>query len=87
MLRTQRCKPAEALHHAYHLSLQHPNYTFDPFPDLPADFGPSIPDDGIEGYLRVRFSDCFQAASPPWPVFHPHATSQLPRRYVLRINA
>eukprot|EP00775_Hariotina_reticulata_P009675 gene9675-9833_t len=33
--------------------LQTDNYTFDPFPDLPADFGPGVPDDGIDGYLRV----------------------------------
>lgn len=30
------------------------NYTFDPFPDLPADFGPEVPDEGIDGLLRVR---------------------------------
>eukprot|EP00879_Flechtneria_rotunda_P003265 GHRR01003490.1.p1 GENE.GHRR01003490.1~~GHRR01003490.1.p1 ORF type:complete len:766 (+),score=335.12 GHRR01003490.1:402-2699(+) len=33
------------------------NYTFDPFPDLPADFGPEVPDEGIDGYLRVADPD------------------------------
>jgi len=26
---------------------------FDPFPDLPADFGPEVPDEGIDGLLLV----------------------------------
>lgn len=26
---------------------------FDPFPDLPADFGPEVPDEGIDGLLFV----------------------------------
>jgi hypothetical protein len=34
------------------------NYTFDPFPDLPADFGPEVPDDGIDGLLRVSTAIC-----------------------------
>jgi len=36
------------------------DFTFDPFPDLPADFGPEIPEDGIDGWLVVRF--CAAAA-------------------------
>ncbi|WIA31843.1 hypothetical protein OEZ86_002709 [Tetradesmus obliquus] len=38
------------------------NYTFDPFPDLPADFGPEVPDEGIDGLLRV--ADPEDACSP-----------------------
>jgi hypothetical protein len=30
------------------------DYTFDPFPDLPADFGPEIPEEGVDGLLLVR---------------------------------
>ncbi|KAG2494928.1 hypothetical protein HYH03_006863 [Edaphochlamys debaryana] len=29
-----------------------PSYVLDPLPDIPADFGPDIPDAGIDGYLR-----------------------------------
>lgn len=29
------------------------NFSLDPFPDLPADFGPEVPDEGIEGALRL----------------------------------
>ncbi|KIZ01893.1 hypothetical protein MNEG_6073 [Monoraphidium neglectum] len=29
------------------------DFTFDPFPDLPADFGPEIPDDGVDGLLLM----------------------------------
>ncbi|KAK9916228.1 hypothetical protein WJX75_000255 [Coccomyxa subellipsoidea] len=29
------------------------NYTFDPLPDMPADFGPRVPLDGLEGVLVV----------------------------------
>jgi hypothetical protein len=31
---------------------------FDPFPDLPADFGPEVPEEGIDGLLLVRGSIC-----------------------------
>lgn len=34
-------------------------YTFDPIPDVPADFGPDI-GDGIQGYLRVRLRPAAQ---------------------------
>jgi hypothetical protein len=30
------------------------DFTFDPFPDLPADFGPDVPEEGIDGLLLVR---------------------------------
>lgn len=29
------------------------NYTFDPLDDMPADFGPRIPAEGLEGFLIV----------------------------------
>ncbi|GBF89625.1 hypothetical protein Rsub_02343 [Raphidocelis subcapitata] len=29
------------------------DFAFDPFPDLPADFGPEIPEEGIDGYLLM----------------------------------
>lgn len=31
---------------------------FDPFPDLPADFGPEVPEEGIDGLLLVRGYTC-----------------------------
>lgn len=30
------------------------NYSFDPLPDMPADFGPRVPAEGVEGLLVVR---------------------------------
>lgn len=41
----------------FHLycSLQTGNYSFDPLPDMPADFGPRVPPEGVEGVLVVRF--------------------------------
>ena len=35
--------------------MQTGNYSFDPFPDMPADFGPRIPATGVEGLLVVSF--------------------------------
>ena len=34
------------------------NYSFDPLPDMPADFGPRIPPEGVEGLLVVRALTC-----------------------------
>ncbi|PNH03694.1 MATE efflux family protein DTX1 [Tetrabaena socialis] len=39
-----------------------PSYALDPLPDIPADFGPELPDPGIEGYLRS--ADPEDACSP-----------------------
>lgn len=36
------------------LCAQTGNYSFDPLPDMPADFGPRIPPEGVEGLLVVR---------------------------------
>ena len=36
------------------------NYSFDPLPDMPADFGPRVPAEGVEGILVV----CIRALSP-----------------------
>ena len=33
--------------------MQTSNYTFDPLEDMPADFGPRIPAEGVEGFLIV----------------------------------
>ena len=33
--------------------LQTGNYSFDPLPDMPADFGPRVPPEGVEGVLVV----------------------------------
>lgn len=47
----------QSLYHAlrYHLLplLQTSNYTFDPLEDMPADFGPRVPAEGVEGFLIV----------------------------------
>lgn len=32
---------------------EQPPVHFDPFPTLPADFGPEVPDEGIDGLLLV----------------------------------
>ncbi len=42
---------------------QTPNYILDPIADMPADFGPELPENGIEAYLRVGWG------SVEWP--HP----------------
>ncbi len=34
-------------------AVQTSNYTFDPLEDMPADFGPRIPAQGVEGFLIV----------------------------------
>eukprot|EP00878_Enallax_costatus_P019334 GHUV01020397.1.p1 GENE.GHUV01020397.1~~GHUV01020397.1.p1 ORF type:complete len:114 (+),score=18.82 GHUV01020397.1:689-1030(+) len=47
------------------------NYTFDPFPDLPADFGPEIPDEGIDGLIRVADPE---DACQPFRYRHMHDT-------------
>ncbi|KXZ55788.1 hypothetical protein GPECTOR_2g1338 [Gonium pectorale] len=39
-----------------------PTLALDPLPDIPADFGPEIPDTGIEGFLRL--ADPEDACSP-----------------------
>lgn len=36
---------------------------FDPFPDLPADFGPEVPDEGIDGLLFVSDASILHDAS------------------------
>ena len=36
-----------------HIRVQTSNYTFDPLEDMPANFGPRIPAEGIEGFLIV----------------------------------
>jgi len=41
-------------------AVQTSNYTFDPLEDMPADFGPRIPAQGVEGFLIVSV----QALSP-----------------------
>lgn len=41
---------------------QTPTYAFDPLPDIPADFGPELPDVGVEGFLRVRAARTRQSA-------------------------
>lgn len=38
---------------AGNIILQTGNYTFDPLPDMPADFGPRVPESGVEGFLLV----------------------------------
>ena len=38
--------------------LQTSNYTFDPLADMPADFGPPIPAQGVEGFLIVSCAQC-----------------------------
>ncbi len=35
--------------------MQTSNYTFDPLEDMPADFGPRVPAQGVEGFLIVSF--------------------------------
>lgn len=35
------------------LFVQTGNYSFDALPDMPADFGPRIPPEGVEGLLVV----------------------------------
>ncbi len=35
------------------LFLQTGNYSFDALPDMPADFGPRVPPEGVEGILVV----------------------------------
>jgi hypothetical protein len=56
--RLLRCHPAspeeQGPPHTLHAPLQTDNYTFDPFPDLPADFGPDVPEDGLDALLLVR---------------------------------
>jgi len=49
-----------------HASPQTNNYSFGQLPDLPADFGPAIGQDGVEGLLvvsgRARISTCIAVA-------------------------
>lgn len=42
---------------------EHEPVHFDPFPDLPADFGPEVPDEGIDGLLLVRTSEMQQTSN------------------------
>ena len=36
--------------------MQTSNYTFEPLEDMPANFGPRIPAEGLEGFLIVCFA-------------------------------
>lgn len=40
-------------------AVQTSNYTFDPLEDMPADFGPRIPAQGVEGFLIVSVQALF----------------------------
>lgn len=47
--------PASHSQHPSNPLPQTEDFTFDPFPDLPADFGPEVPDEGIDGLLLVSW--------------------------------
>ncbi|KAL6784548.1 hypothetical protein ACKKBF_B02240 [Auxenochlorella protothecoides x Auxenochlorella symbiontica] len=49
------------------VTLESSNITFDPIPSLPADFGPAIPDSGLEGllYLANPQDACSTLTTPP----------------------
>jgi len=56
------CESLSSMQHAaIHTSLavQTSNYTFDPLEDMPADFGPRIPAQGVEGFLIVSVQALF----------------------------
>ena len=43
------------------------NYTYEPLADMPADFGPEVPDEGVSGLLVVRSPDPESSrAKEPW---------------------
>ncbi|PNW72441.1 hypothetical protein CHLRE_16g680117v5 [Chlamydomonas reinhardtii] len=63
-----------------------PSYALDPLPDIPADFGPDIPDEGIDGFLRSADPEdactplTFEDFDTPWIALiarqqQPHATN------------
>ena len=49
-----------------HPRVQTGNYSFDPLPDMPADFGPRVPPEGVEGLLVVC---CRSQEKAPWAHF------------------